>query len=161
MRHYGIGPQVACAILAELSDARRFSSSRQAVRFAGLDVTVHESDAKRRAGHLSRQGPPVLRWAAFEAAESACKPASPDHAYYLELKQRVGASAPRCRSHASCCGVRTTHCASSATTRSLPPPDQRLSPAACAPSSPTMTAASSRRIDAPLRAACCVGASKE
>ena len=92
MRHYGIGPQVACAILAELGDTRRFSSSRQSVRFAGLDVTVHESDAKRRAGHLSRQGPPVLRWAAFEAAESACKPASPDHAYYLELKQRVGAN---------------------------------------------------------------------
>jgi transposase len=41
---------------------------RQAVRFAGLDVTVHESDDKRRPGHLSRQGPPVLRWAAFEAA---------------------------------------------------------------------------------------------
>jgi len=90
MRHYGIGPQVACAILAELGDARRFSSSRQAVRFAGLDVTVHESDTKRRPGHLSRQGPPVLRWAAFEAAESACKPSSPDHAYYLQLKQRVG-----------------------------------------------------------------------
>jgi hypothetical protein len=31
----------------------------------------------------------VLRWAAFEAAESATNPASPDHAYYLELKQRV------------------------------------------------------------------------
>ena len=90
MRHYGIGPQVARAILAELGDARRFSSSRQAVRFAGLDVTVHESDDKRRPGHLSRQGPPVLRWAAFEAAESACKPTSPDHAYYLQLKQRVG-----------------------------------------------------------------------
>lgn len=86
MRHYGIGPQVACAILAELNDARRFSSSRQAVRFAGLDVTVHDSDAKRRAGD-----PPVLRWAAFEAAESARKPASPDHAHYLELKQRVRA----------------------------------------------------------------------
>jgi transposase len=90
MGHYGIGPQVACAILAELGDARRFSSSRQAVRFAGLDVTVHESDTKRRPGHLSRQGPPVLRWAAFEAAESASKPASPDHAYYLQLKERVG-----------------------------------------------------------------------
>jgi len=92
MGHYGIGPQVACAILAELGDTRRFSSSRQAVRFAGLDITVHESDGKRRAGHLSRQGPPVLRWAAFEAAESACKPASPDHAYYLQLKERVGAN---------------------------------------------------------------------
>jgi transposase len=77
---------------AELGDTRRFSSSRQSVRFAGLDVTVHESDTKRRAGHLSRQGPPVLRWAAFEAVESAGKPASPDHAYYLELKQRVGAN---------------------------------------------------------------------
>ena len=32
----------------------------------------------------------MLRWAAFEAAESACKPTSPDHAYYLQLKQRVG-----------------------------------------------------------------------
>lgn len=92
MGHYGIGPQVACAILAELGDTRRFSSSRQAVRFAGLDITVHESDGKRRAGHLSRQGPPVLRWAAFEAAEPACKPASPDHAYYLQLKERVGAN---------------------------------------------------------------------
>ena len=76
MRHYGIGPRVACAILAELGDPRRFSS-RQAMRFAGLDVTVHESDHKRRPGHLSRLGPPVLRWAAFEAAESACKPQLP------------------------------------------------------------------------------------
>src|ERR671931_2246271 len=33
MRHCGIGPQVACAILAELGDTRRFSSSRQSVRF--------------------------------------------------------------------------------------------------------------------------------
>ena len=58
MRHYGIGRQVACAILAELGDTRRFTSSRQAVRYAGLDITVHESDGKRRAGHLSRQGRP-------------------------------------------------------------------------------------------------------
>lgn len=32
----------------------------------------------------------MLRWAAFEAAESACKPSSPDHTYYLELKERLG-----------------------------------------------------------------------
>lgn len=92
MAHYGIGPKVATAILAELGDARRFSSSRQAVRFAGLDITVHESDGKRRAGRLSRQGPPVLRWAVFEAAQTAARPKSPDQAYYLELKQRLGAN---------------------------------------------------------------------
>ena len=92
MAHYGIGTKVATAILAELGDPRRFSSSRQAVRCAGLDVTVHESDVRRRGGHLSRQGSPVLRWAAFEAAQTAARPGSPDHGYYLELKERLGAN---------------------------------------------------------------------
>jgi transposase len=40
---YGVGPVSATAILAELGDARRFSSSDDAVRHAGLDVTVHQS----------------------------------------------------------------------------------------------------------------------
>ena len=57
MRHYGIGPLTAVTILAELGDARRFSSSREAVRYAGLDITVHQSDQRRAPGHLSRQGP--------------------------------------------------------------------------------------------------------
>lgn len=92
MGHYGIGPLVATAIVAELGDARRFSSSKQAVRCAGLDITVHESDVRRRGGHLSRQGSPVLRWAVFEAAQSASRPSSPDHAYYLQAKERLGAN---------------------------------------------------------------------
>jgi transposase len=92
MGHYGIGPLVATAILAELGDTRRLSSSKQAVRCAGLDITVHESDTRRRAGHLSRQGSPVLRWAVFEAAQSAARPSSPDHEYYLQLKGRLGAN---------------------------------------------------------------------
>jgi transposase len=92
MGHYGIGPLVATAILAELGDTRRLSSSKQAVRCAGLDITVHESDTRRRAGHLSRQGSPVLRWAAFEAAQAAARPSSPDHDYYVALKDRLGAN---------------------------------------------------------------------
>ena len=124
MRHYGIGPQVACAILAELGDTRRFSSSRQSVRFAGLDVTVHESDAKRRAGHLSRQGPPVLRWAAFEAAESACKPTSrPTTPTTSSSSSASARTAPCCPSRASCCVAPTTRCASSATKHCSPPPE--------------------------------------
>jgi transposase len=69
MKHYGIGELTAVTILAELGDARRFSSSRHAVRYAGLDITVHQSDQRRAPGHLSRQGPPALRWALFEAAQ--------------------------------------------------------------------------------------------
>jgi transposase len=95
MRHYGIGPVTAVAILSEQGDARRFSSSRKAVRHSGLDVTVYESDGKRAPGKLSRQGPPVLRWALYEAATSAARPTSPDHAYYLEVKARCGGSRAR------------------------------------------------------------------
>src|SRR5215207_5932222 len=71
MGHYGIGALTAVTILAELGDARRFSSSRLAVRYSGLDITVHQSDQRRAPGHLSRQGPPALRWALFEAAQVA------------------------------------------------------------------------------------------
>jgi transposase len=59
MAHYGVGELTSVALLSELGDTRRFSSSKQAVRFAGLDVSVHSSDEKRAAGKLSRQGPPV------------------------------------------------------------------------------------------------------
>lgn len=90
MRHYGIGPLTAVAILVEHGDARRFSSSRKAIRNAGLDITVHQSDTKRAPGKLSRQGPSVLRWALFEAAQSACRATSPDLAYYRQAAARLG-----------------------------------------------------------------------
>src|SRR3954451_16710270 len=90
MRHYGIGELTAVTILAELGDARRFSSSRHAVRYAGLDITVHQSDQRRAPGHLSRQGPPALRWALFEAAQAARRPGSPDRTYYDQAAERLG-----------------------------------------------------------------------
>jgi transposase len=90
MRHYGIGPLTSITILAELGDARRFSSSREAVRYSGLDITVHQSDTRRAPGRLSRQGPSALRWALFEAAQCARRPGSPDHDYYLQTAARLG-----------------------------------------------------------------------
>jgi transposase len=91
MGHYGIGALTAVAILAELGDARRFSSSREAVRYAGLDITVHQSDQRRAPGHLSRQGPPTLRWALFEAAQAAARrTGSPDRPYYEQAAARLG-----------------------------------------------------------------------
>src|SRR5215211_1938333 len=83
MSHYGVG---------ELGDTRRFSSSKKAVRYAGMDITVHSSADKRAAGKLSRQGPPTLRWAAFEVAKRAWRKSSPDHKYYLQNKERIGAN---------------------------------------------------------------------
>ena len=90
LAHYGVGPLTSVTILAELGDPSRFSSSREAVRYAGLDITVHQSDQRRAPGHLSRQGPPALRWALFEAAQCARRRTSPDHQYYLEAAARLG-----------------------------------------------------------------------
>ena len=88
MAHSGIGELTAVTIVAELGDARRFSSSRHAVNYAGLDISVHQSDQRRAAGHLSRQGPPALRWALYEAAKNASRHTSPDHDYYAAVKSR-------------------------------------------------------------------------
>ena len=87
---YGVGTLLAPMIWAEMGDTRRFTSSRQAVRFAGLDVTVHDSNNRRRPGYLSKQGSPTLRWALVEAGHCAARPSSPDHDYYLDVKQRLG-----------------------------------------------------------------------
>jgi transposase len=89
---WGIGPLLAPIIWAEMGDTRRFSSSSQAVRYTGLDITVHDSDNNRMPGKLSRQGSSTLRWALVEAAQHASKKSSPDHVYYQNVRQRVGAS---------------------------------------------------------------------
>jgi transposase len=90
MTHYGIGAITAPTILAELGDVRRFGGGDQVVRATGLDVTVYASDGKRSPGHLSRQGPEVLRWALFEAAKAAARPSSPDYGFYQQVKARQG-----------------------------------------------------------------------
>jgi transposase len=85
---YGVGPATALALTCWLGGAGRFSSARKAVRFAGLDITVYSSDGKRTPGRLSRQGPPVLRWAVYEAGKTHARTSAPDHAYYAQVKDR-------------------------------------------------------------------------
>ncbi|HLB76863.1 MAG TPA: transposase, partial [Candidatus Dormibacteraeota bacterium] len=87
-RLYGVGPVTALALTCWLAGAGRFSSSRKAVRFAGLDITVWSSDRKGPPGRLSRQGPPVLRWAVYEAGKTHARSSAPDHAYYAAVKDR-------------------------------------------------------------------------
>jgi transposase len=86
---YGAGPVTALALTCWLGGAGRFSSARKAVRFAGLDITVYSSDGKRSPGHLSRQGPPVLRWTVYEAGKAHARSAAPDHGYYAAVKDRT------------------------------------------------------------------------
>ena len=89
-RLYGVGPVTGLAMTCWLGGAGRFSSSRKAVRFAGLDVTVWSSDRKGPPGRLSRQGPAVLRWAVYEAGKTHARASAPDHDYYAAVKDRKG-----------------------------------------------------------------------
>jgi Transposase IS116/IS110/IS902 family len=120
-RLYGVGPVTALAMTCWLAGAGRFSSSRKAVRFAGLDITVYSSDGKRSPGHLSRQGPAVLRWAVYEAGKVHARACAPDHAYYAQVKDRKGGKRAALPKPARSSGRPATSSASSATTRSPPP----------------------------------------
>ena len=88
-RLYGVGPITALALTCWLGGTSRFTSARKAVRFTGLDVTVYSSAGKRSRGHLSRQGPPVLRWCLYEAGKTHARASAPDHAYYAAVKDRI------------------------------------------------------------------------
>lgn len=89
---YGVGGMTSLALCAWLGGAGRFTSSRKAVRFVGLDVTVHSSDNKRSPGRLSRQGAEVLRWLLFEAAKTSAHANAPGYRYYTAVKQRIDAN---------------------------------------------------------------------
>ena len=43
-------------------------------------------------GHLSRQGPPALRWALYEAAQVAHRTGSTDRGYYDQAAERLGSN---------------------------------------------------------------------
>ena len=131
MGHYGIGELTAVTILAELGDARRFSSSRDAVRYAGLDITVHQSDQRRAAR-------PPLAPRTAGAALGALRgrpvrragPAAPTATTTTRPPSGSAATAPAWRSRASCSSAATTRCASSARRPCSPPDDASVRAAA-------------------------------
>jgi transposase len=88
MAQYGMGEISALVTLCELGDVTRLHASRQAVRMAGIDIGVHRSDRHAQLGKLTRQGSAPLRWALYEAAQSACHTGSPDYQDYHALKAR-------------------------------------------------------------------------
>jgi hypothetical protein len=54
-----------------------------------LDVTVYCSAGKRTPGQLSRQGPAILRWCAYQAGMTHARTGAPDHGYYATVKDRI------------------------------------------------------------------------
>ena len=63
----GVGPVFGAVFTAELGDVGRFHSAKHVCSWAGLTPRHRESDTKIQRGSITKQGPPLVRWAAIEA----------------------------------------------------------------------------------------------
>jgi transposase len=63
----GIGKILGAVFVAEIGDVTRFPSPKQLCSWAGLTPKHRESDEKVRRGPITKQGSPLVRWAAIEA----------------------------------------------------------------------------------------------
>jgi len=66
----GIGPAVAAVVLAAISDPHRFTSAKQVLKLAGLDLSASRSgkNAANVTPKLSKKGKAPLRYALYQAA---------------------------------------------------------------------------------------------
>ena len=69
----GVGPRTAEAVLAYTDDIKRFSKNKRYCAYFGLTPRLDESGTTRRLGHISKQGPSVVRWLIVEAAWQVVK----------------------------------------------------------------------------------------
>ncbi len=64
----GVGPRTAEAVLAYTDDIRRFKKLKHYCAYFGLTPKLDESGTTKRMGHISKQGPSVVRWLVGESA---------------------------------------------------------------------------------------------
>lgn len=65
----GVGPILAAIFVAEIGDVHRFTRPEQLCSWAGLTPRHRESDTTVHRGQITKQGSPLLRWAAIEAVQ--------------------------------------------------------------------------------------------
>ena len=122
-RLYGVGPVTGLALTCWLAGAGRFSSSRQAVRFAGLDITVPPRTARARPGGCPGRDRRCCAGPSTRPARPTPAPRPRTTATTPRSRTARTASAPACPRPARSSARPTTSWPSSATTRSPPPPD--------------------------------------
>lgn len=86
----GIGWLTAVTIVAETGDITRFENIDQLGAYAGLAPRVSQSGESVHHGHISKQGPPVLRWVLQQAAWTAIRTDPKARAIYARIAKRAG-----------------------------------------------------------------------
>jgi transposase len=86
----GIGPITALTILCECGDIARFDTIDQLSAYAGLCPRVTQSGESAYHGHISKQGPPVLRWVLQQAAWVAIRTDPSARRIHARIARRAG-----------------------------------------------------------------------
>jgi transposase len=77
----GVGARTAEAIVAWIDDIKRFSSVRKVADYFGLTTCLDQSAGAARYGHITREGPAVVRRLVVEAAHQGVRRSSIIRAY--------------------------------------------------------------------------------
>ena len=86
--HTGVGLLSGLAVVHTLGDVQRFTSSKQAVAFVGLDPLERSSAGRVRTGAISKAGSPLLRELLGHAMHSAVRFDGELKAFYKRLARR-------------------------------------------------------------------------
>jgi transposase len=69
----GVGALTAVALRAHIGDIRRFGSPKALAAYSGLIPSLRQSAETVHRGHITRQGPSVLRWLLIQAVPHAVR----------------------------------------------------------------------------------------
>jgi transposase len=83
----GVGIRTAEAIAAFIDDPNRFRNAKAAAQYFGLVPRQDQSGDKNRLGHISREGPSVVRRLVAEAAWQAQRRSATVRAYFEQVKR--------------------------------------------------------------------------
>lgn len=81
----GVGPRTAEAVVAFLDDPHRFSHSKRVGAYFGLVPSQDQSGDNNRMGHITREGPAVVRHFLAEATWQAVRRSPTVRAYFERI----------------------------------------------------------------------------
>ena len=82
----GIGPRTSEAVLAYTDKVSRFGGSREYCSYFGVVPKLDQSGLSRRVGHITKQGPSVVRWLVCEAAWKSIRKSASLRRFYERVK---------------------------------------------------------------------------
>jgi len=82
----GVGPRTSEAVLAYTDQVERFRRGKEYGAYFGLTPRLDQSGQRCRMGHISKQGPSVVRWLVVESAWRAIKCSPSLSAFYEQVQ---------------------------------------------------------------------------